>query len=37
MDAINLLKILSIGENDIKNGRIISEEEMDKRIERILE
>jgi prevent-host-death family protein len=37
MDAINLLKILSIGENDIKNRRIISEEEMDKRIEKILE
>jgi prevent-host-death family protein len=36
MDAINLLKILSIGENDIKNGNIISEEEMDKRIEKIL-
>ncbi|MDR1277727.1 MAG: type II toxin-antitoxin system Phd/YefM family antitoxin [Treponema sp.] len=37
MDSINLLKILSIGENDIKNGRTISEEEMDKRIEKILE
>jgi hypothetical protein len=37
MDAINLLKILSIGENNIKNGNIISEEEMDKRIEKILE
>jgi prevent-host-death family protein len=37
MDSINLLKILSIGENDIKNGRTISEEEMDKRIEGILE
>jgi prevent-host-death family protein len=37
MDAINLLKILSIGENDIKNGRIISEEEMDKRIGKIME
>jgi prevent-host-death family protein len=37
MDAINLLKILSIGENDIKNGRILSEEEMDKRIDKILE
>jgi prevent-host-death family protein len=37
MDAINLLKILSIGENDIKNGRILSEEEMDRRIEKILE
>jgi prevent-host-death family protein len=37
MDSINLLKILSIGENDIKNGRTVSEEEMDKRIEEILE
>ncbi|MDR1971198.1 MAG: type II toxin-antitoxin system Phd/YefM family antitoxin [Treponema sp.] len=37
MDAINLLKILSIGENDIKNGNIITEEEMDKRIEKILD
>jgi prevent-host-death family protein len=37
MDAINLLKILSIGENDIKNGNTISEEEMDKRIAVILE
>jgi hypothetical protein len=37
MDSINLLKILSIGENDIKNGRTISEEEMDKRIDKILE
>jgi prevent-host-death family protein len=37
MDAINLLKILSIGENDIKNGRTFSEEEMDKKIGKILE
>jgi prevent-host-death family protein len=37
MDAINLLKILSIGENDIKNGRIIPEEEMNKKIEKLLE
>jgi prevent-host-death family protein len=36
MDSINLLKILSIGENDIKNGRTVSEEEMDKKIEGIL-
>jgi PHD/YefM family antitoxin component YafN of YafNO toxin-antitoxin module len=36
MDAINLLKILSIGENDIKKGRVFSEEEMDKHIEKIL-
>jgi prevent-host-death family protein len=37
MDAIHLLKILSIGENDVKNGNIISDEEMDKRIAGILE
>ena len=37
MDSINLLKILSIGENDIKNWRTISEEEMDKRINKIFE
>jgi prevent-host-death family protein len=36
MDAINLLKILSIGEKDIENGNIISEDEMDKRIGGIL-
>jgi prevent-host-death family protein len=36
MNAINLLKIVSIGENDIKNGRVLSEEEMDKKIEKIL-
>ncbi|GHT99533.1 antitoxin [Spirochaetia bacterium] len=36
MDAINLLKIVSIGENDIKNGRSFSEEEMDKKVEVIL-
>ncbi|GHU97116.1 antitoxin [Spirochaetia bacterium] len=36
MDAINLLKIVSIGENDIKNGRTFSEEEMDKKVEAIL-
>ena len=36
MDAINLLKIISIGENDIKNGNVISEEEMNRGIERIL-
>ena len=36
MDAINLLKILSIGENDIKNGRVFSEEEMDKKVEALL-
>jgi prevent-host-death family protein len=37
MDAINLLKILSIGENDIKNHKIIEQKDLDKRIEEILE
>jgi PHD/YefM family antitoxin component YafN of YafNO toxin-antitoxin module len=37
VDAINLLKILSIGEDDIKKGKIISEDEMDRRIEKIFE
>ena len=32
MESINLLKILSIGENDIKNQRIYTQEELDKRI-----
>jgi prevent-host-death family protein len=32
MDAINLSKILSIGENDIKNGRYITQEELDAKI-----
>ncbi|AEF82427.1 hypothetical protein [Leadbettera azotonutricia] len=36
MDALNLLKIVSIGENDIKNGEIFTEEEMVKKIEKIL-
>jgi prevent-host-death family protein len=37
MNAINLLKILAIGENDVKNGRTLSAEEMDKRIAELLE
>jgi prevent-host-death family protein len=36
MDAINLLKILSIGEDDIKNGRTFSEEELGKKVEALL-
>jgi prevent-host-death family protein len=37
MDTIHLLKILSIGENDIKNKKVYSHEEMDKKIKAILE
>jgi len=36
IDTINLLKILSIGENDLKNYRIYTHEELDKRIDDIL-
>ncbi|GHV94410.1 hypothetical protein AGMMS50293_07300 [Spirochaetia bacterium] len=37
IDTINLLKILSIGENDIKNNRIITQEALDKKIGAILD
>ena len=36
-DTINLLKILSIGENDIKNQRTYTQESLDKKIMTILE
>ena len=37
IDAMNLLKILSIGENDIKNKRTYSHTELDKKIKFVLE
>jgi prevent-host-death family protein len=37
IDSINLLKILSIGENDLKNNRIYTHEEVQKRIKSILD
>ena len=36
IDTINLLKILSIGEKDIKNGRIYTHEEVQQKIKTIL-
>ena len=36
IDSINLMKIISIGENDIKNGRFITHEDLDKKIQGIL-
>ncbi|MDR1804584.1 MAG: type II toxin-antitoxin system Phd/YefM family antitoxin [Treponema sp.] len=36
VDSINLLKILSVGENDLKNGRIYSHDELQKKIKLIL-
>ncbi|MDR0315290.1 MAG: type II toxin-antitoxin system Phd/YefM family antitoxin [Treponema sp.] len=37
IDTINLLKILSIGENDLQNNRVYTHEEMQKRIKSILD
>jgi prevent-host-death family protein len=37
VDTINLLKIISIGENDIKNNRIYTHEQVQERIKTILE
>jgi len=36
IDTINLLKILSIGENDIRKERTYTQEELDKKIKSIL-
>jgi len=36
VDSINLLKILSIGENDLKNKKVYTHEELDKKIKSIL-
>ena len=37
IDAITLMKVISIGENDFKNGDTVAQEELDGRIERLLE
>jgi len=37
IDTINLLKILSIGENDIKNKRVYSHDQIQKKIKAILD
>jgi len=37
IDSINLLKILSIGENDIKNNKIYTHEQLQKKLVDILE
>ena len=35
VNAVNLMKIISIGDRDIKNGNIVSHEDVKKRIEKI--
>lgn len=37
IDSINLLKIISIGENDLKNNRIYTHEQLQRKIKAILE
>jgi len=37
VDSINLMKILSIGENDLKNGRIYTHEGLQKKMKSILD
>jgi PHD/YefM family antitoxin component YafN of YafNO toxin-antitoxin module len=37
LDTINLLKILSVGENDIKNNRIYTQKQLQKKINLLLE
>ncbi len=36
INAVNLMKIISIGDRDIKNGKIVSHEEVKKRAEKLL-
>ena len=37
IDSINLLKILSIGENDLKKGKIYTHQQLNKKINKILD
>jgi prevent-host-death family protein len=37
LDSINLLKVISIGENDIKTGKIVKHSDVKKKIAKILE
>jgi len=37
IDTINLIKIIAIGENDIKNNRIYTQEQVDEKIKTILD
>ncbi len=37
LDAINLMKIISIGQNDIKNGRFVTDEDLERKVATILD
>lgn len=36
VNAINLMKIISIGDRDLKNGKVVAHEELKKKISKIL-
>lgn len=36
VDAVNLMKIISIGDRDIKNGKTVSHEDVKKHVEKLL-
>jgi len=36
INAVNLMKIISIGDRDIKNGKIVSHEDVKKQVEKTL-
>lgn len=37
VNAINLMKIISIGDSDFKNGRVVAHEEIKKKMSKILD
>jgi len=37
IDAVTLMKVISIGEKDFKNGDTVAQAELDERMERLLE
>lgn len=37
VDAVNLMKIISIGDSDIKNGKIVAHEDLKKKIAKVLD
>ena len=37
IDAVTLMKVISIGEKDFRNGAIVTQDELDRRIEDLLE
>jgi len=36
VNAVNLMKIISIGDRDIKNGKVVTHEDLKKKVSKIL-